>query len=191
MLHCTNIRATVQITRNKLNLLIYEMSFQIVDENVEYNPTVGFLNSSCFEVDDIRRLSLYATLRADDLENIRCGGDHESCQKKKGYRKTEKTRTSLQELFTPLKPIQLQTGEPIQEESSSTESLNREDEYLNLVVTDPLGIEYNVKGIKRNEFPVIGKYRLNICSVISQVNGVSTEIRKCLLVIKHMGEMLY
>jgi hypothetical protein len=118
----------------------------------------SFVGRTLFEVEDIRRLSLYATLRPDDLKDLKYFGDNSL--KQKAGAKNVQTRISLQELFTQSKHLQYCADKTIQEEGSSTESLDdRDDSCLtDLIVQDEHKIEYTVRHLRNHEFPVIGKY---------------------------------
>lgn len=129
------------------------MSLKLVDQTIELETIGGFHGQSLIDVDDVRRLSLYATIRGDDLKDLRNlsgnGLNKQKIDKKVG------TGLSLQDLFSQ-QQLQYSADGPIKE-SSSTDSLNRDDVVkIDLVVCDQLGIEYTVQGIKKHEFPVIG-----------------------------------
>lgn len=118
----------------------------------------SFVGRTLFEVEDIRRLSLYATLRPDDLKDLKYFGDNSL--KQKAATKNDRTRISLQELFTQSKHPQYCADETIQEEGSSTESLDDGDDscLTGVIVQDEHKIEYTVRFLRNHEFPVIGKY---------------------------------
>lgn len=116
----------------------------------------SFVGRTLFEVEDIRRLSLYATLRPEDLKDLKYFGDNSL--KQKAAAKNVQTRISLQELFTQSKHLQYCADETIQEEGS--ESLDDRDDSCrtDLIVQDEHKIEYTVRNLRNHEFPVIGKY---------------------------------
>lgn len=124
------------------------MSLKMFDD---YQNLNGFTGES-FELDDIRRLSLYATIRADDLKELQYFG--ENLLNKKIVIQKEKTRFSLQDLFTKPKFLQCVTDEIIVEEQTVNESLDSQEEVR--TINDPLGVQYTVNGIRKHEFPVIG-----------------------------------
>jgi hypothetical protein len=118
------------IIENEFDLNVFENS----EENDEY-----FL---------LKRLSLYATIRPDDLKSL--GADLRSSRKQRGQ--------SLQDLFRP--PQVLRHDPPIAEEtegsSSSQESLATEDTAYVIRARD-FAIEYQTTDIRLHELPVIGK----------------------------------
>lgn len=131
------------------------MSLKLVDQTIELETIGGFHGQSLIDVDDVRRLSLYATIRGDDLKDL--GNLSGNGLNKQKIDKKVGTGLSLQDLFSQQKQLQYSAGGLIEEESSSTDPLNRDDvSQIDIVVCDQLGIEYTVKGIKKHEFPVIG-----------------------------------
>ena len=107
----------------------------------------------------LRRLSLYATVRPEDLKSLKAGRAKELKKSKNGIQ-------SLQDLFTitaGTKPFVPDLQTPLVEETdeqtrSSTESLQ---ESRDVVVhgndVQDLPIEYSVEGLRSHELPVIGK----------------------------------
>lgn len=123
------------------------MSLKLVDQTIELDTIGGLHGQSFFDVDDVRRLSLYTTVRGDDLKNLE--NFHGNGLKNQQIITKSGAGISLQDLFSPQKQLQYNGDETIEEEGSSTES------QIDLVVCDQLGIEYTVQGIRKHEFPVI------------------------------------
>ncbi|XP_052088099.1 uncharacterized protein LOC127725272 [Mytilus californianus] len=120
------------------------MSLKLVDQTIELETIGGLHGQSFLDVDDVRRLSLYTTVRGDDLKDLKNFHGNGLKKQKIG------AGISLQDLFSPQKQLQYNGDETIEEKGSSTESK------IDLVVCDQLGIEYTVQGIRKHEFPVIG-----------------------------------
>lgn len=114
------------------------------DFNAFENPEEA---DECFLV---KRLSLYATIRPDDLKSL--GADLNLSKKQRGS-----GRQSLQDLFRL--PQVIRHDPPIAEEregpGSSQESLSTEE--TTLITGREFAIQYQTTGIRPHDLPVIGK----------------------------------
>lgn len=103
------------------------------------------------EIDEcflVRRLSLYATIRPEDIKSL--GADP-------GLTKTPRgSRGSLQDLFRPARDLHHDLA-ITEERGGSSSSLERVCDDTPVIDGRGFPIQYKSAGIKPHEFPVIGK----------------------------------
>lgn len=121
-------------------------------------------NEECF----LRRLSVYATVRPEDLKGIIGEGSDELGLHLYGKinNKSHKTRQSLQDLFTGTQfqksqqPTKRHETVIEEEQTSSCEDIYQSSE-SSIVVRgsdiQDVPIDYSINGIQKHELPVIGK----------------------------------
>ncbi|KAJ8315657.1 hypothetical protein KUTeg_007807 [Tegillarca granosa] len=122
-------------------------------------------NEECF----LRRLSVYATVRPEDLKGIIGEGSDELGLHLYGKinNKSHKTRQSLQDLFTGTQfqksqqPTKRHETVIEEEQTSSCEDIYQSSE-SSIVVRgsdiQDVPIDYSINGIQKHELPVIGVY---------------------------------